>query len=682
MTIAAQLKSALKLSPHQREKLAATLSVSTSTVDRWANGSAQPSSRHLKALEPLLSEFSDALLMDRLLQAFSTSLGSAREAMHRHGAASSRNDALDQISLILISQLRALRSGKAGIQSLSQEQAVAAMNESIATLDVAAAPSIKVAFERTSAMLVSKPLFLADLLNAMAPALSEIEKSQMGHSGNFHELFVSFLTSSFHEEKEFAQYMTPREVTDFMTRAGLSLVTTPEGKHPIVLDPSCGTASFLTDFADLYAAHLDQDSKPGTGRRWLDRAAGDCLIGIDTSERMIRLASASYIAAGITPKRLLLDNALHPSTEEVGMILKKDFADLILTNPPFGAEHSKGAHGGRVPSEVIFLSRYAQWLKPGGVALTIVPDSILTNKGLFERARRDLLSTLHIEAVISLPPVTFAASGTTTKTSVLIVRKKGVGGAQRQTFFAVAEDVGFQVSARGSIRKRVRQGKNQLPEIADALLFGPAESHLGVWRPLTAQCTRWDAHYWNAPVVAPSASIKELGKRVILGDVADLVDDRADPRKLKATTFQYIEISGVDGEILRVAANETLVADAPSRARRRVRTGDVLISTVRPERRTVGVVPPALDGAICSTGFAVLRSKSLSPYALAAALRSRLVTEQLVRVSSGVAYPAFEPEVLPRVQLELLDDQWLQDCARYGETLLNLEAMRENVLAA
>jgi type I restriction enzyme S subunit len=681
MDIAAQLKSALKLSPHQREKLAATLSVSASTIDRWANGSAQPSVRHRKALEPILSEFSNALLADRLLQTFSASLAAAREAMHRHGAASSRNDALDQISLILISQLGRLRKGEGGIQTLSNEQAIAAMKDGIKTLDFTATPSIRLAFERTSAMLIAKPAFLADLLGAMSPTLYEIEKSQTARSANFHELFVSFLTSSFHEEKEFAQYMTPREVTDFMTRVGLAL-TRPSGKHPVVLDPSCGTASFLTDFADLYASQLDQSGKRGAGRRWLDCAAGECLVGIDTSERMVRLACASFITAGIQPKCVLLDNAIQPSDIEVRKILHKDFADLILTNPPFGAEHSKGAHGGRVPSEVIFLSRYAEWLKPGGVGLTIVPDSVLTNKGLFERTRRELLAHVHIEAVISLPPVTFAASGTTTKTSVLVFRKKTMSDAQQQTFFAVAEDVGFQVSARGSIRKRIRQGKNQLPEIADALLFGPTESDVGVWRSLTPQCPRWDAHYWNAPMMATPNSIKNLGKRVTLSDIADLVEDRADPRKMRATTFQYIEISGVDGDLLRVSANETLVADAPSRARRRVRAGDILISTVRPERRTVGVVPPTLDGAICSTGFAVLRSKSISPYALAAAMRSKFVTEQLIRVSSGVAYPAFEPQTLTDVELEVPDGQWLEDCARYGEALLTLEAMRDSVLAA
>ncbi len=50
--------------------------------------------------------------------------------------------------------------------------------------------------------------------------------------------------------------------------------------------------------------------------------------------------------------------------------------------------------------------------------------------------------------------------------------------------------------------------------------------------------------------------------------------------------------------------------EAPSRARKLVAAGDVLISTVRPERKAIGVVPADLDGAVCSTGIAVLRPKT------------------------------------------------------------------------
>ena len=51
--------------------------------------------------------------------------------------------------------------------------------------------------------------------------------------------------------------------------------------------------------------------------------------------------------------------------------------------------------------------------------------------------------------------------------------------------------------------------------------------------------------------------------------------------------------------------------DAPSRARQRLSTGDVLVSMTRPNLNAVAIVPAKLDGAIGSTGFHVLRSKHM-----------------------------------------------------------------------
>ena len=52
--------------------------------------------------------------------------------------------------------------------------------------------------------------------------------------------------------------------------------------------------------------------------------------------------------------------------------------------------------------------------------------------------------------------------------------------------------------------------------------------------------------------------------------------------------------------------------DAPSRARRVIRTGDVIVSTTRPNLNAVAVVPFDLDGQICSTGLCVLRPNRLA----------------------------------------------------------------------
>ena len=677
MDITTKLRAVLKLSAHQRERLASALTVSASTIDRWAAGAVAPSPKHTQALLEALAEYNDPVAQSRVTDALVQGLRDAREVMHRHGAASSRNDALDQISLLLMVHLHKRRTGTEGLQEVAGVSLPETLVEAVRELQTHTPADVHSRFMQSAKNLAHKPIYLCELVNSLSRALSQIDATEdWRRPHEFHEVFVNFLSSAFHEEKEFAQYMTPREVVDFMVRVGISLVNSIE--YPKVLDPSCGTAAFLTSFAEIFAEKLELRSGAALKNGWWKDHANSNLVGVDTSERMIRLASASFIAAGLDPKNVFLDSSLEPTTREVCAALAPTSFDLILTNPPFGAEHSRGQHGGgRVPSELLYIERYLEWLKPGGVVLTIVPDSVLTNRGVFAEARASIIQGAAVVAVVSLPPVTFAASGTTTKTSILVLRKSD-GSKAAPTFFAVASHVGFDVSTRGSVRKRISNGRNDLSAIADAILFQNGDEQIGVISDIDATLDRWDAQFQNSPLARGALSESVAGERIFINSVADLVKDRADPRSVGGDMFDYIEISNVDGALMRVSASATPVVGAPSRARRLVKSGDVLISTVRPERRTVGVVPPELDGAICSTGFAVLRPHSISPYVLAAALKSDLVTAQLVGVSSGVAYPAFDAEALRTVEIDLKTAEWQQKCVEYGRALEALEVLRSD----
>ncbi len=82
-----------------------------------------------------------------------------------------------------------------------------------------------------------------------------------------------------------------------------------------------------------------------------------------------------------------------------------------------------------------------------------------------------------------------------------------------------------------------------------------------------------------------------------------------DPSRNPCEAFRYVDISGIDRCLKTVASAPIIMgSDAPSRARKEVREGDVLVSTVRPNLNAVALVPPDLDGQIASTGFCVLRA--------------------------------------------------------------------------
>ncbi|HEY8912933.1 restriction endonuclease subunit S [Lacisediminihabitans sp.] len=93
-----------------------------------------------------------------------------------------------------------------------------------------------------------------------------------------------------------------------------------------------------------------------------------------------------------------------------------------------------------------------------------------------------------------------------------------------------------------------------------------------------------------------------------LVDVTDVVEPSVpDPGSLE---FVFIDLGSVDAVTKLVAfPKRILVSAAPARARQRLRSGDVLVSTVRPGLNGVASVSPPLEGAMASTAFSVLRPR-------------------------------------------------------------------------
>jgi type I restriction enzyme S subunit len=92
------------------------------------------------------------------------------------------------------------------------------------------------------------------------------------------------------------------------------------------------------------------------------------------------------------------------------------------------------------------------------------------------------------------------------------------------------------------------------------------------------------------------------------GDVVD-----TDPENLSGDTrpdfrFNYIALEDVERGFL-CSHSEQLFASAPSRARRKLRPGDVLVSTVRPNLQSHLHFKGQMGSWVCSTGFCVVRCR-------------------------------------------------------------------------
>lgn len=119
--------------------------------------------------------------------------------------------------------------------------------------------------------------------------------------------------------------------------------------------------------------------------------------------------------------------------------------------------------------------------------------------------------------------------------------------------------------------------------------------------------------------------------------------------------YKYIELSNIGdyGEIKDFT--EDIGSKLPSRARRLVRTGDVLISSLEGSIEKCAVITEEFEGAICSTGFFVLRSEDISPYYLLLLLKSEIMQSLLKKRCSGTIMPSIgkgelESLLIPQLQ--------------------------------
>lgn len=150
---------------------------------------------------------------------------------------------------------------------------------------------------------------------------------------------------------------------------------------------------------------------------------------------------------------------------------------------------------------------------------------------------------------------------------------------------------------------------------------------------------RWDIDFHLPPEGIEKFPV-ELLKRV--DSVADVVTDKRDPGNEPDSTFQYIDIASVDVTVGTIVnPQEVEGCEAPSRARKVVSAFDVVVSTCRPTRGAIAVVPVPLHDHIASTAFSIVRAHAdVNPFYLHFALRLPSSLEQFRKWSTGSSYPA------------------------------------------
>jgi len=126
-----------------------------------------------------------------------------------------------------------------------------------------------------------------------------------------------------------------------------------------------------------------------------------------------------------------------------------------------------------------------------------------------------------------------------------------------------------------------------------------------------------------------------------LGEVVVPIET-IDPTKRPSTQFTYVDVSSVSNETFEIVqTSQVFGSAAPSRARRLIRTNDVIFATIRPTLKRIASVPSTLDQQVCSTGYMVLRTlPKLHPRFLFHYLFTDQFQGAMEELQTGASYPA------------------------------------------
>ena len=136
-------------------------------------------------------------------------------------------------------------------------------------------------------------------------------------------------------------------------------------------------------------------------------------------------------------------------------------------------------------------------------------------------------------------------------------------------------------------------------------------------------------------------------------DVADIDKESLSGSTPKDYEFDYISLSDVDSDDFRIETTRQVFATAPSRARRIVKQGDILMSTVRPNLQGFSLIRNEVEDLIASTGFAVITANKCSNEFLFQYLFSSGIEMQFYQLLVGSNYPAINSSDVRKLKIPL-----------------------------
>ncbi|AEJ61480.1 N-6 DNA methylase [Spirochaeta thermophila DSM 6578] len=250
--------------------------------------------------------------------------------------------------------------------------------------------------------------------------LREIMMRGVGEPGERYDIFgraYEYLLQKFGQNKEFAEYFTPRHIVDRMVQ-----IIDPEIGETIY-DPACGTGGFIVRAFEWVRAKIERKTISAAEKeRLLRNLKEKHLIGVEHVPIVFKLALMNMILHKDGSSLLQNDDSLSNKAQDI----HKNKYDVILANPPFGPTKQERLAQFEYHIklyEALFIQHMMNALRPGGRAAVVLKEGLLfDSKKMLRAICRKLVEQFEVLAVISLPNGVFNPySGA--KTSIVVFRK-------------------------------------------------------------------------------------------------------------------------------------------------------------------------------------------------------------------------------------------------------------------
>ena len=191
---------------------------------------------------------------------------------------------------------------------------------------------------------------------------------------------------------------------------------------------------------------------------------------------------------------------------------------------------------------------------------------------------------------------------------------------------------------------------------------------------------RIDADYFQPKYDEIVDAIKDYaGGWDTLGNLARVKDTNFNPDA--ETEYKYIELAniGSSGEITGCMVEQG--EDLPTRARRKVSAGDVIISSIEGSLDSIALITDEYDNALCSTGFHVVQSDVLNSKVLLVLLKSIVGQLQLKKGCSGTILTAINKAEFDRIAVPKIKKEKQAEIEQKVHESFNLRKRAKDLLA-